>query len=127
MVADSLWRRPANSRLPIVAAKRYPDTQSHVAHSRRRGRWSLFLSVASLLFFGPVAILHASGFRFLPRTDYPTGGSCWAVALGDFNGDGRLDLAGVNFNTGTVAIYTGNGDGTFAPDGIISVGTSGGF
>src|SRR5260370_4517138 len=37
------------------------------------------------------------------------------VALGDFNSDGRLDLAAVNYGsaTATVSVLLGNGDGTF--------------
>jgi hypothetical protein len=35
--------------------------------------------------------------------------------VGDFNGDGKLDLAVANFDENTVTILLGNGDGTFAP------------
>jgi hypothetical protein len=45
-------------------------------------------------------------------------GSDWtyALAMGDLNGDGYLDLAVGNIQTGSEqnAVYTGNGDGTFA-------------
>jgi hypothetical protein len=37
----------------------------------------------------------------------------YAVAVGDFNNDGKADLAVLN-NTNTVTILLGNGDGTFA-------------
>src|SRR5262249_97265 len=36
-----------------------------------------------------------------------------SVALGDFNGDGKLDLAVANFGNNTVSVLLGNGDGTF--------------
>jgi hypothetical protein len=37
-----------------------------------------------------------------------------AVAVGDFNGDGKLDLAVANQTTNMVMILLGNGDGTFS-------------
>jgi hypothetical protein len=37
----------------------------------------------------------------------------YAVAVGDFNGDGKLDLAVTNYNTGNVDVLLGNGNGTF--------------
>lgn len=36
-----------------------------------------------------------------------------AIALGDFNGDGKLDLAIANYGSNNVSILLGNGDGTF--------------
>lgn len=41
------------------------------------------------------------------------GGSPNDVAVADFNGDGRLDLAVVNFATNDVSVLPGAGDGTF--------------
>jgi hypothetical protein len=38
-----------------------------------------------------------------------------SVAVGDFNGDGKLDLAVSIWSTESVSIYLGNGDGTFQP------------
>jgi len=35
------------------------------------------------------------------------------VAVGDFNGDGKLDIAATDATNGGVQIFTGNGDGTF--------------
>ena len=36
-----------------------------------------------------------------------------AIAVGDFNGDGKPDFAVLNQSTNSVVVYLGNGDGTF--------------
>ena len=38
-----------------------------------------------------------------------------SVAVGDFNGDGKLDLAVAESISSTVSVLLGNGDGTFQP------------
>src|SRR5207245_241145 len=38
-----------------------------------------------------------------------------ALAAGDFNGDGKRDLAIANYYSSNVVIMLGNGDGTFQP------------
>lgn len=47
-----------------------------------------------------------------------------SIAVGDYNGDGKLDLAVANGGStpGTVSIFLGNGDGTFQPSHDITVG-----
>ncbi len=44
------------------------------------------------------------------------------IALGDFNKDGRWDLAAVNFFGNSVSLATGNGDGTFKTPTKYAVG-----
>jgi hypothetical protein len=46
---------------------------------------------------------------------YAVGSGPASVAVGDFNGDGRLDLVVPNINDNTVSILLGNGEGTFQP------------
>jgi hypothetical protein len=45
------------------------------------------------------------------------------VAMGDFNGDGKVDLATSNQNDDTYSILLGDGDGTFQPALSYSLGT----
>jgi len=43
--------------------------------------------------------------------------------VGDFNGDGRNDLAVANYNSGDVSILLRDGEGTFAPAVSYRAGT----
>ena len=58
---------------------------------------------------------------FLGQSPVQTWG-IYGMATGDFNGDGRLDVALANSNTGEVSILLGNGNGTFQAGETISVG-----
>jgi len=49
------------------------------------------------------------------KTSMGTGNSPRAVVSGDFNGDGRPDLAVANYADNTAEIFLSNGDGTFGP------------
>ncbi len=47
-----------------------------------------------------------------------------AVTMGDFNGDGSLDMAVANGSVNTVSVLLGRGDGTFAPQVTYPVGSN---
>src|SRR5271169_65273 len=49
------------------------------------------------------------------RADFPAGGVPSSITTGDFNRDGILDFAISNSGSGTVSIFLGMPDGTFAP------------
>lgn len=50
---------------------------------------------------------------FAPPKSYPVGANPSAVVAGDFNGDGKPDLAVANAGSTNVSVLLGNGDGTF--------------
>jgi hypothetical protein len=62
--------------------------------------------------------------NFLEAPQYATGTNPQAVAMGDFNGDGKTDLAVVNSTSNTVSILLGNGDGTFQTQVTYATGTT---
>src|SRR5208337_4155421 len=56
--------------------------------------------------------------------NYAVGGGPRSVAVGDFNGDGKLDLVVANNTSNNVSILLGHGNGTFAAAVNYTVGTA---
>jgi hypothetical protein len=82
----------------------------------------VFLIVYLLL---PFSLSHSAGaatVAFKPTVTYQVGTAPQAVAFGDFNGDGKVDLVVSNSGDGSVSILLGNGDGTFQPASNIPAG-----
>ena len=81
-------------------------------------RWLCVASSLALLTLMAAGSVSAQpGVSFLPRVDYAVGMNPRSVAVGDFNGDGIVDLAVANLNqflpSNNVSVLLGNGDGTF--------------
>jgi hypothetical protein len=80
----------------------------------------------SLNFGQPVtmeACVYSSAVAF-QEYEQDIGSQPSAVAVGDFNRDGKLDLAVANKGTNNVSIYLGRGDATFNPPVTYSAGPS---
>jgi sugar lactone lactonase YvrE len=59
---------------------------------------------------------------FQPAVSYSLQTYGYGLAVGDFNGDGKLDLAVAS--SGSVSVLLGNGDGTFQAETAYAVGTT---
>src|SRR5439155_18635800 len=61
---------------------------------------------------------------FASATNLPAGSGPYASAVGDFNGDGKQDLAVTNVTTNSVSVLLGNGNGTFGAPATFPVGST---
>jgi hypothetical protein len=64
----------------------------------------------------------AGALTFGAKTDFATGTGPVAVAVGDFNGDGKLDLVVANWQANTASVLFGNGSGSFSGKKDLAVG-----
>jgi len=89
------------------------------------GKLDLVTANFANYFGGSVSVLLGNGDgTFQNYVQYATGGLPTSVAVGDFNGDGKPDLA-VGFERGsTVSVLLGNGDGTFQPPAAYDTGSA---
>src|SRR5207244_1230883 len=55
---------------------------------------------------------------------FNTGSNPLVMTVADINGDGKLDVAAANFNSNTLSVLLGNGNGTFAAKQDFTAGSS---
>ncbi len=71
-----------------------------------------------------VLLNQANGTLDSPATPsvytYPTSENPRALVVGDFNNDGKLDVAMADFTSSTTVLFAGNGDGTFNYDDTVA-------
>jgi uncharacterized repeat protein (TIGR01451 family) len=88
----------------------------------RHQKLFLFAVCLSVLITGfPANIL---GTDFAAAKSYPVGTGPTVIVAGDFNGDGKMDIAVAINASGDVSILLNNGDGTFKPAMNSPTGTS---
>lgn len=68
--------------------------------------------------------LQAKTISFDGGNSSTVGSSAHSVATADLNGDGKADLVVSNYNSGSVSVLLGTGDGTFQPKDDYSVGNN---
>src|SRR2546426_862453 len=61
---------------------------------------------------------------FAAASNFAVGTQPLSVGVGDFNGDGKRDLAIANFSSNSISILLGNGIGGFAPAATFIAGTN---
>jgi uncharacterized repeat protein (TIGR01451 family) len=78
-----------------------------------RGKVKILGAAMSLFLLLLGSPANVAAVEFAVAKSYPVGTSPGGVAVGDFNGDGKLDIAVANTGSGNVSILLGNGDGSF--------------
>src|SRR5437879_3877578 len=103
---------------PLILQRKLFKQRRLMSHPHALLRSVLFL-VSVLAFTSNTILAQGANGLFGPPTLYSSGAFLpYSVTVGDFNGDGKLDLAVANrcgspCARGIVSVLLGNGDGTF--------------
>ena len=90
--------------------------------TKHTARWGVLVLGLSLA-LGPASQAQAQ-VSFDPAVNFATGVAPNAVAVGDFDRDGDLDLAVANFGSNNVSVLLGDGNGTFGAKTDFATGTA---
>jgi hypothetical protein len=71
-----------------------------------------------------LTVTAAAGGGFGSPTTYSLGNGPYSIVMGDFNNDGKADLAATSWSANNVTVLYGNGDGTFGGTVTFNVGTN---
>jgi hypothetical protein len=85
----------------------------------RTGSLAVFV-IAALSLVTPVAGAQTYAFG---REDFQAGTNPWGVAVADFNGDGRTDVAVTNLQNNQITILLGSATGGFVESGTYATGS----
>ncbi len=108
--------RPRTSRAPSTSGCEHASHPGvGAAYALQRRALSLALQVILLGCGAREAAAQPPAVEFAPHRDFATGFQPISVAVGDLNGDGRLDLAVANVGGNSVSVLMGDGTGAFGP------------
>ncbi len=106
---DGTFRGPIDTKL-----NEGPDALG-VGDFDQNGTLDLAVATNTLTSARVTILLGNGDGTFTAGATYPGPTNCVSIAIGDFRGDGRLDLAVTDYLGSSVSVFLGNGDGTFQP------------
>src|ERR1700726_1172791 len=83
------------------------------------------LLIFGMPFYFPIATGRAAGppLSFISTT-YPVGAHPPGITVGDFNGDGKLDIVTTNSSDNSISLLLGKGNGAFQSAQVFPVGAN---
>ncbi len=117
---------PTTTTLSATGANPYTLTATVVGHSVPAPTGSVtFTDLTINRALGTATLGAATTMQtFGNQTPYSAGSSPFSVAVGDFNGDGKPDLAVGNLGSSTISVLLGQGNGAFGPPSTYDTGLS---